>query len=38
MQWQDVLADKSLQDMPYKIELNKKYLQLRLFTACCKDN
>jgi len=24
MQWQDVLADKSLQDLPYKIELNKK--------------
>jgi len=22
MQWQDVLADKSLQDLPYKIELN----------------
>ena len=24
MQWQDVLADKSLQDLPYKIELNEK--------------
>ncbi len=24
MQWQDVLADKSLQDLPYKIELNDK--------------
>ena len=23
MQWQDVLADKSLQDLPYKIELNE---------------
>lgn len=23
MQWQDVLADKSLQDLPYKIELNQ---------------
>ena len=26
MQWQDVLADKSLQDLPYKIELNEKGL------------
>ncbi len=24
MQWQDVLADKSLQDLPYKIELNER--------------
>jgi Uma2 family endonuclease len=24
MQWQDVLADKSLQGLPYKIELNEK--------------
>ena len=24
MQWQDVLADKSLHDLPYKIELNEK--------------
>ena len=24
MQWQDVLADKSLQDLPYKIELNEQ--------------
>jgi len=24
MQWQDVLADKSLQNLPYKIELNEK--------------
>lgn len=24
MQWQEVLADKSLQDLPYKIELNEK--------------
>ncbi len=24
MQWQDVIADKSLQDLPYKIELNEK--------------
>lgn len=24
MQWQDVLADKSLQDLPYKIELTKR--------------
>ena len=24
MQWQDVLADKSLHDLPYKIELNAK--------------
>jgi len=24
MQWQDVLADKSLQNLPYKIELNNK--------------
>lgn len=23
MQWQDLLADKSLQDLPYKIELNE---------------
>lgn len=23
MQWQDVLADKSLRDLPYKIELNE---------------
>ncbi len=23
MQWQDVIADKSLQDLPYKIELNE---------------
>ncbi len=23
MQWQDVLSDKTLQDLPYKIELNK---------------
>ncbi len=23
MQWQDVLSDKSLQDLPYKIELNE---------------
>lgn len=23
MQWQDILADKSLQDLPYKIELNE---------------
>ena len=26
MQWQDVLADKSLHDLPYKIELNEKGL------------
>jgi Uma2 family endonuclease len=26
MQWQDVLADNSLQDLPYKIELNEKGL------------
>jgi len=26
VQWQDVLADKSLQDLPYKIELNEKGL------------
>jgi Uma2 family endonuclease len=26
MQWQDVLADKSLHDLPYKIELNAKGL------------
>ncbi len=26
MQWQDVLADKSLRDLPYKIELNEKGL------------
>ena len=26
MQWQEVLADKSLQDLPYKIELNEKGL------------
>ena len=24
MQWQDVLADKSLRDLPYKIELNER--------------
>ena len=24
MQWQDVIADKSLQDLPYKIELNER--------------
>jgi Uma2 family endonuclease len=24
MQWQDVLADKSLQDLPYKIELTER--------------
>ncbi len=24
MQWQEVLSDKSLQDLPYKIELNKQ--------------
>ncbi len=24
MQWQDVLADKSLQNLPYKIELNER--------------
>ena len=24
MQWQDVLTDKSLQDLPYKIELNEQ--------------
>ncbi len=24
MQWQDVLADPSLHDLPYKIELNEK--------------
>jgi len=24
MQWQEVLADKSLRDLPYKIELNEK--------------
>jgi len=24
MQWEDVLADKSLQNLPYKIELNEK--------------
>ncbi|MDP2902138.1 MAG: Uma2 family endonuclease [Methylovulum sp.] len=24
MQWQDVLADKSLHDLPYKIELNRQ--------------
>jgi hypothetical protein len=24
MQWQDVLADKSLYDLPYKIELNER--------------
>jgi len=26
MQWQDVLADKTLDDLPYKIELNEKGL------------
>ena len=26
MQWQEVLADKSLHDLPYKIELNEKGL------------
>ncbi len=26
MRWQDVLADKSLHDLPYKIELNEKGL------------
>ncbi len=24
MQWQNVLADKSLQNLPYKIELNEQ--------------
>ena len=24
MQWQEVLADKSLRDLPYKIELNER--------------